>query len=63
MEIGRTDILLEVSPISMRLELPHEVYLKKVIHIFGCLNFHKKMRFVFGCVYPRMTPNLFKEYD
>ena len=59
MEIGRIDILLEVSIMSTQLALPQEGHLEQVLHIFGYLKIHKKMRLMFDCIYTRITSKLF----
>ena len=61
-EIGRIDILLEVSLLSTHLEIPLEVHLEQVLQIFGYLKIHKKMRLMFNCRYPKISSNLSKEY-
>ena len=48
-EIGRIDILLEVSLLSTHLALPREFHMEKFLHIFGYLKLHKKMRLMFYC--------------
>ena len=59
-EIGRIDILLEVSLLSNDLALPQEGHIKQVLHIFGYLKIHKKMSLLFDCSYPRISYNIFK---
>ena len=61
-EIGRIDILIEVSLLSTHLEVPQEVYIEKVLHIFGHLNIHKNIRLMFDCKYQRISFNIIKEY-
>ena len=63
MEIGRIDILLEVSLLSTHLSLPREGHMEQVLQIFGYLKIHKKIRLLFDCSYPRISYKLFKEYD
>ena len=46
-EIGRVDILLEVSLMSTHLALPRQGHLEQILHIFGYLKIHKKLRFLF----------------
>ena len=41
-EIGRLDILLEVSMLSHHLALPREGHLEQAMHIFGYLKLHPK---------------------
>ena len=62
-EIGRLDILLEVSLMSSHLALPRQGHLEQVIHIFGYLDQHKKFRLLFDSDYPQISPNKFKSYD
>ena len=42
-EIGRLDILLEVSLMSDHLALPRQGHIEQVMHIFGYLKFHKSL--------------------
>ena len=63
MEICRIEFLLEVSLISNQLALPQEGHLKRVLHIFGYLKIHKKIRLVFYCSYPRISYKFFNQYD
>ena len=62
-EIGRVDILLEVSLLSQHLAMPREGHLEQVIHIFGYLKIHKKLRLLFDCGDPNHHDSRFKEYD
>ena len=62
-EIGRVDILLEVSMMSAHLALPREGHLEQVLHIFGYLKSHKKLRLMFDSDYPQISANRFKKYD
>jgi hypothetical protein len=41
-EIGRVDILLEVSLLSTYLAMPREGHLEQALHIFGYLKIHPK---------------------
>ena len=63
LEIGSIDIILEVSLLSTYLTLPQEGHLEQLLQIFGYLKIHKKIRLIFECSYPRISSNLFKEYD
>ena len=47
---------------SIHLALPSESHLEQVLRIFGYLNIHKNMRFIFDCSYPRIISKIFKEY-
>ena len=62
-EIGRVDILHEVSLLSKHLALPREGHLEQVIHVVGYLKSHKKMKLCFDCGYPKVSESWFKEYD
>ena len=62
-EIGRVDILLETSLMSTYLAMPREGHLEQVLHIFGYLKSHKKMRILFDPAYPQINENWFKRYD
>ena len=62
-EIGRVDILLEVALLSQHLALPRQGHLEQVLHIFGYLKSHKKLRLMFDPSQPRISSNRFKEYD
>ena len=62
-EIGRVDIILEVSLMSSHLALPREGHLDQVYHIFGYLKKRKKLRILFDCGDPQIGENRFKKYD
>ena len=62
-ELGRVDILLEVSLLSQHLALPREGHLEQVLHIFGFLKDNKKLRIMFDCSQPEMDEKWFKEYE
>ena len=62
-EIGRVDILLEVSNISSHLSLPREGHLEQVLHIIGYLKEHKRLRLMMDCSYPNINEDRFKHYD
>ena len=62
-ELGRVDILLEVSLMSQYLALPREGHLEQVIHIMGYLNEHKKLRLLFDAGRPHINEKWFKDYD
>jgi len=62
-EIGRLDILLEVSLMSAHLALPRQGHLEQLYHVFGYLKCHKKFRLMFDCDHPQISANRFKSYD
>ena len=62
-EIGRVDILLEVAIMSSHLALPRQGHLEQVIHIFGYLKRHPKLRLMFDSDHPKVNNSRFKSYD
>ena len=62
-EIGRVDILLEVSLLSSHLALSRQGHLEQVMHIFGYLKVHKKLRLMFDSSEPQISSSRFKSYD
>ena len=62
-EIGRVDILYEVSRMSSHLALPREGHLEQVYHIFGYLKRNPKLRIMFDCSDPGIPASRFKKYD
>ena len=63
LEIGRVDIILEVSLLSQHLDLPQECYLEQVIHIMGYINEHKRLRLMFDKGMPAFNDKMFNTYD
>ena len=62
-EIGRLDILLEVSLLSSHLALPRKGHLEQVYHIFGYLKTHPKRRLYMDPDHPNIDENRFVQYD
>jgi hypothetical protein len=62
-EIGRLDILLEVSLLSNHLALPRQGHLEQVYHIFGYLKEGKRGRIYMDPDYPAIKEESFAEYD
>ena len=62
-EIGRVDILYETAIMSRHMALPRQGHLEQVLHIFGYLKCHKKMRIAFDPDHPQLDPNRFKTYE
>jgi hypothetical protein len=62
-EIGRLDILLEVSLMSTFLANPREGHLEQVIHIFGYLKAHPKRKIAFDPDHPTIDERRFKRHD
>ena len=62
-EVGRLDILLEVSMLSHHLALPREGHLEQALHIFGYLKEHPKRKIAFDPDHPEVDERRFKQYD
>ena len=62
-EIGRVDILLEVSLLSQHLALSREGHLEQALNIMGYLKTHKKMRLMFDKGMAAFDDRMFKSYD
>ena len=62
-EIGRVDILLEVSLLSSHLALPRVGHLQAVYRIFGYLKQVKKRKLYFDPIKPSISEDKFKSFD
>lgn len=62
-ELGRVDIITEVSMLSSHLALPREGHLDAVLHIFAYLDHKHNSRMVFDPTYPEIDMSNFKECD
>jgi Reverse transcriptase (RNA-dependent DNA polymerase) len=62
-ELGRVDILHEVSIMSSHLALPRKGHLLAVYHIFGYLKQHPKRTLAFDPSYPSIDESRFKQVD
>lgn len=62
-EIGRLDILLEVSLLSQYLAAPREGHLEQVFHVFGYLKQNPKRKLAFDPDYPDIDESRFTKYD
>jgi hypothetical protein len=62
-EIGRLDILLEVSLLSSHLALPREGQLEQVYHIFAYLKHGSQRRIYLDPLYPSISESHFQAYD
>jgi hypothetical protein len=62
-EIGRADILTEVSMLSSHLMMPREGHLDAVFHIFAYLKKKHNSCMVFDTTYPEMDMGRFEEMD
>ena len=62
-ELGRLDILYEVSTMSQYLACPREGHLEAVLRIFGYLKYNLKRKIAFDHRYPRIDERRFVKYD
>ena len=62
-ELGRVDIMFEVSLLSSHLALPREGHLEAAYGIFAYLNKHDRSRTVMDCNYPAEDPSVFYDTD
>jgi hypothetical protein len=62
-ELGRIDIITEVSMLSTHLCLPREGHLEAVVHVFAFLGLHHNARVVFDPTYPAIDMGTFINTD
>ena len=62
-DIGRIDILLEVSLLSSHLALPREGHLQQVYHMFAYLKNNIKLTFDFDPTHPSIVDSRFVQCD
>lgn len=62
-EIGRIDILLEVSLLSSHLAMPRSGHLQEVYHIFGYLRQSPRRRLFLDPDHPVISEDRFKKFD
>lgn len=62
-ELGRVDILLEVSLLSTHLALPRVGHLQQVYHIFGYLKESPRRRLFFDPSHPNISESRFRKFD
>jgi len=62
-EIGRIDILVNVSMLASHLALPREGHLEAVYHIYSYLRNRHNARMCFNPTYPEIDMGSFKECD
>jgi hypothetical protein len=63
MELGRVDIITEVSTLSSHLALPREGHLEALLHLFAYLDKKHNARIIFDPSYPTIDMTVFKECD
>ena len=62
-ELGRVDILLEVSLLSCHLSLPRSGHLQQIYHIFGYLKESPRRRLFFDPDPPNISMDRFEKYE
>jgi Reverse transcriptase (RNA-dependent DNA polymerase) len=62
-ELGRVDIITEVSMLASHLALPREGHLEAAFHIFAYLEKKHNSRLVFDPTYPTIDKSKFKEVE
>lgn len=62
-ELGRIDIITEVSELASHLVMPREGHLEAVFHLFNYLEKRHNARVVFDPTYPTIDMSVFKECD
>ena len=62
-EIGRADILLEVSLLSSQLAAPRLGHLHQVYNIFGYLKKHPRRKIYLDSDYPSISEERFRNFD
>jgi hypothetical protein len=62
-ELGRIDIITEVSMLSTYLFLPREGHLEAFFHVFAYLGLHHNARVVFDTTYPAVDMGTFIKTD
>lgn len=62
-EIGRVDILHEVSKLSSYNVSPHEGHLEAIYRVFAYLKKHENSTIVFDAVEPKINESQFKEHE
>lgn len=62
-ELGRIDIITQVSELASYLAMPREGHLEAVFHLFNYINKRHNARIVFDPSYPDIDMSLFKECD
>ena len=60
-ELGRIDIITEVSELSTFLAMPREGHLEAVFHVFNYLEKRHNLRIVFDTRYPTIDMTAFKD--
>ena len=62
-EIGRVDIITEVSTLASQMVMPREVHMDAVFHVFAYLKARHNSRMVFDPTYPSIDKTNFQEHE
>jgi hypothetical protein len=62
-ELGRIDIIVEVSLLSRFLACPREAHMQQAFHVFGYLKKHARSRMVFDETEPTIDQSRFRVVD
>jgi hypothetical protein len=62
-EIGRVDIIMEVSKMASQMAAPREGHLDALLHMFGFLKINHNSRMAYNPSYPTIDMSAFKECD
>jgi len=62
-ELGRINIMTEVSMLSAHNAMPREGHLEGIYYIFSYLKGHKNSKIVFDPAYPEIDDRHFKDVD
>ena len=62
-ELGRVDILLEMTMLSTYMALPRKRHSEQVYHVFGYLKTHSKRRLFFDPRHPDIDERAFSSYE
>ena len=61
-EIGRVDIITEVSTLASQMAMPSEVHMNAVFHVLAYLKARHNSRMVFDPTYPSIDKTNFQEH-
>ena len=61
-EIGRVDIITEVSTLALQMAMPREGHMDSVFHIFAYMKARHNSRMVFDPTYPFIDKTNFQEH-
>ena len=62
-ELGRVDIITEVSTLASQMAMPREGHLEAIFHVFAYLNIRHNSRLVLDPTYPAIPQNTFQTYE